>query len=270
MRAVYQRNRGAGAGGKREGEGSCAPGRLAMKSQGPKIIAHRGASACAPENSLEAFERARQDGADGVELDVRLCGSGELVVFHDEDLRRLGKRAQRLDELSFEELRNVRLASGVRIPTLREVFEVCGPDMLVNVEIKTDHLWRPGFSRLIEAVAQGLRDVPEPARVLVSSFNPLALVASRRRMPALMHGLLFEKGGPMWARGAPLVPWLSVQAVHPQNELCTAHEVARWKGAGYAVNVWTVDDPRRIHELAALGVDGIITNDPLRARQTLG
>src|SRR5258708_37398531 len=76
----------------------------------PLVVGHRGASARAPENSVEAFARARADGADGVELDVLRCGTGEVVVFHDDDLARLGGRPDRVDALSLADLRRVGLA----------------------------------------------------------------------------------------------------------------------------------------------------------------
>lgn len=235
----------------------------------PKIFGHRGSSASAPENSLEAFSQARADGADGVELDVRLCGTGELFVFHDRDLRRLGGRDIAFDQLPNSEVRSLKLTSGVGIPTLTEVFEACGDDMFVNVEIKTDHLWRPALHRLIREVSGTLRQIRYPERVILSSFNPLAVAAATLAMPTIARGLLFESDGPMWARGQPLIPLMQLQAVHPQNHLCTSDKVARWKARGLSVNVWTVDDPLRQRELAAWGVDGIITNNPASARKVL-
>lgn len=235
----------------------------------PKIFGHRGSSASAPENSLEAFSQARADGADGVELDVRLCGTGELFVFHDRDLRRLGGRDIAFDQLPNSEVRSLKLTSGVGIPTLTEVFEACGDDMFVNVEIKTDHLWRPALHRLIREVSETLGQIRNPERVILSSFNPLAVAAATLAMPTIARGLLFESDGPMWARGQPLIPLMQLQAVHPQNHLCTSDKVARWKARGLSVNVWTVDDPLRQRELAAWGVDGIITNNPASARKVL-
>lgn len=240
-----------------------------MRRSQPIILAHRGASAEAPENSLEAFEKARAQGADGVELDVRLCASGEVLVFHDADLSRLADRPERVAQLPWSTLRQVRLRSGARIPTLAEVFEVCGADMVVNVEIKADALWRPGLSALVEGVAKVVADVPRPERVLISSFNPLAVMKAASAMPRVLRGLLFESEGPVWARGQALARWLPIQAVHPQNHLCTPHAVAAWKAAGLAINVWTVDDATRQHELFAMGVDAIITNQPGPARERL-
>lgn len=240
-----------------------------MKRSQTLIFGHRGASSDAPENSLEAFARARADGADGVELDVRLCGSGEVIVFHDADLCRLGGQQERVADLPLWALQARPLISGASIPTLKEVFEACGPDMLVNVEIKADGLIRLELKRLLAAVARVLAQVSRPERVILSSFNPLAVLGASRVMPNIMRGLLFEAEGPLWARAQAVAPWLPIQAVHPQDKLCTPQSVARWKAHGYAINVWTVDDPERQHALVRMGVDGIITNKPGAARKLM-
>lgn len=234
-----------------------------------RIYAHRGASAVEPENSLPAFVRARADGADGVELDVRLCASGDLFVFHDKDLRRLGGRRDRFDALDYAQVRSLRLTSGVGVPSLPEVFEAVGPDMIVNVELKTDALVSRSTPRLLAAVAKTLQVVARPERVILSSFNPLAVAGAAVMMPKIARALLFESDGPVWARGQRLTPFMPLQAVHPQNHLCTAKALRGWKAHGFAVNVWTVDDPARQRELASWGVDGIITNNPAAARANL-
>src|SRR5262249_40045398 len=92
----------------------------------PVIIGHRGASNVETENTVPAFARARAHGADGVELDVMTCGTGEVVVFHDDDLGRLAHRPERIADTPFAVLRQVVLAPGATIPTLDEVFEACG------------------------------------------------------------------------------------------------------------------------------------------------
>jgi glycerophosphoryl diester phosphodiesterase len=121
--------------------------------EGPLVIGHRGASARAPENSVEAFARARADGADGVELDVLGCATGEVVVFHDDDLARLGGRSDRIDALPFSDVRAARLVGGARIPTLEEAFEACGPELLVNVELKAPRVGGGRLAALVDGVA---------------------------------------------------------------------------------------------------------------------
>jgi glycerophosphoryl diester phosphodiesterase len=234
----------------------------------PLVVGHRGASALAPENTLEAFRQARADGADGVELDVLACATGEVVVFHDDDLRRLAKRPERIGDLSLAAIREIPLAIGGRIPTLEEALEACDP-MLVNVEIKAGGVPVAGLAALVERVAAVVDRSGAGGRVLVSSFSPLAVRMWKRRTPSVPAGLLFEAEAPLPLRRAWLAPWLRPAALHPEAVLCNPGRVAGWHARGYAVNVWTVDDPARLRALRDMGVDGIITNDPRRARRVL-
>lgn len=249
-----------------DGAGTVIAPPLGGGSGGPLLLGHRGASALALENTLTAFARARADGADGVELDVRLSADGELAVFHDEDLERIAGRAGRVAGMSWRELAAVALPGGERIPRLDEVLGETAP-MLVNVEIKQSGLRRLGHAvRRVAACAQrtGAAD-----RVLVSSFDPLA-VALARRATGLRCGLLFHARQRRPLRGAWLAPLIRPHALHPERVLVDAGTVARWRARGYAINVWTVDDPDELRRLAGLGVDGIITNDPGAARAALG
>jgi glycerophosphoryl diester phosphodiesterase len=235
----------------------------------PLIIGHRGASAIETENTVGAFARARADGADGVELDVMTCATGELVVFHDDDLSRLAGRPELIAETPFSVLRAATLASGARIPTLDEVFEACGPDMLVNVELKIPSRGRTALAPLADAAAAAVERAGAERRVLVSSFHPWAVRAWMRRLPAVPAGLLFEREAPLPLRRAWAAPWLRPYALNPEFVLCSAARVASWHRRGYMVNVWTVDDPAKLAACRRMGVDGIITNDPARARAAL-
>jgi glycerophosphoryl diester phosphodiesterase len=229
------------------------------------VLGHRGASAHAVENTMAAFERARADGADGVELDVRLARDGELVVFHDEDLRRLAGRAERISDLDTAQLGRVELAGGERIPRLDEVLEATGP-LLVNVEIKP-----PGWRSVREVVRAVHRCVERAAavdRVLVSSFDA-AVVALVRQTTPLRTGLLFHARQRRPLRRAWLAPILRPHALHPEKVLVDGVSMAGWRRAGYGVNVWTVDDADEVRRLARLGVDAIISNDPAAARAAM-
>lgn len=230
------------------------------------VLGHRGASAHAVENTMAAFERARADGADGVELDVRLARDGELVVFHDEDLRRLAGRAERIADLDSGQIARVELSGGTRIPRLDEVLASLDP-LLVNIEIKP-----PGWRAARQVVAAVERSVDRAAakgRVLVSSFDA-AVVALVRRTTPLRTGLLFHARQRRPLRRAWLAPIVRPHALHPEKVLVDAEAVGAWRRRGYAINVWTVDDPDEVRRLARLGVDAIISNDPAAARAAMG
>jgi glycerophosphoryl diester phosphodiesterase len=249
------------------------PPRWRRRAGRPLVIAHRGASARELENTLPAFARARADGADGVELDVLLCASGEVVVFHDDDLSRLADRPERIADLSLRALRGVALQRGGSIPTLAEALEACGPELLVNVELKSTGLFDQAVPRLVDQVSQVI-DVCGVAgvrgRVIVSSFDPRAVWLWQRCRADVPAALLIEDGiGPALGKAMTL-PLLRPTAVHPERVLCRPPLVAAWHAAGYLVNTWTVDDPAELRRLTAAGVDGLITNDPAQALAVVG
>lgn len=241
-------------------------GRWLRRGARPRVWAHRGASALATENTLGAFELARQHGADGVELDVMACATGEVVVFHDDDLQRLAARPERVEALPWSELARIELAGGARIPRLEEIFAVCG-DLAINVEIKSA---RPGRAGALPArVARIIREAKAGERVVVSSFDPAALWQLHLAAPELPLGYLFEARLPRALRGAAAAAMIGASAVHPEHVLCTPEAVAAWQARGLAVNTWTVDDPARLAALAAAGVDGVFANDPRAALAVL-
>jgi glycerophosphoryl diester phosphodiesterase len=235
----------------------------------PLVIGHRGASARETENTVAAFRRARADGADGVELDVVLAATGEVMVFHDDDLTRLAGRPEAIGDLPYRTLREVQLPGGTGIPTLEEALEACGPDLLVNVELKANQLEHAPIAALVDAVAGVVEATGSGARVLVSSFNPWAVRLWMRRAPAVRAALLFERASMLPLRRAWLAPWLRPAALNPELVLCTQGRVAAWHRRGYMVNVWTVDDPAALAACRRMGVDGVITNDPARSRAVL-
>jgi glycerophosphoryl diester phosphodiesterase len=236
----------------------------------PLILAHRGASADAPENTLAAFRLAREQGADGVELDVVRCGSGEVVVFHDDDLVRLARHPGAVRRMRYAALREIDLGSGERMPLLEDVLEELGP-LLVNIELKTAPGWlgRARDDGLAHEVAALIRRHGAGERALVSSFDPLLLGRFRRAAPTVATGLLFGADQARPLRHAWAARLLQPLALHPEAALVDAPLLRAWRRRGYTVHTWTVDAPAELRALAALGVDGLITNRPAQARRAL-
>ncbi len=233
----------------------------------PLIYGHRGASALATENTIQAIEAALADGADGVEIDVQLAACGAVVVFHDDTLARLAQRPERIDALTLRELRAANFIGGGTVSTLAEVIEAAGP-MIVNVEIKTPGPHRAGA--VTEATLAVIRRLGVKRRdILISSFDPTILLRLARRDSSLTLGLLFHHQQQLPLRRAWLAPMIGARALHPFEGMIDARRLERWRRASRVINTWTFDDPDRVRRLDALGVDGIIANDPGRARRAL-
>jgi glycerophosphoryl diester phosphodiesterase len=231
----------------------------------PRVWAHRGASALAPENTLAAFELARTAGADGIELDVRLDRDGTVVVFHDRDLSRLCGRPGCMEDLSASERQTLRV-SGEHVPTLAEVLDMLG-DLELNVEIKSNKPGRMGA--LVDATAKVIRQSPRKDQILVSSFDPIALVQFHRHLPDLALAFLFGSDQPLPVRRGWVGTWMGASVLHPQHTLCNESSVKAWHTAGMPVNTWTVDDDAELLRLARLGVDGVFANNPAHALKVL-
>lgn len=234
-----------------------------------RILGHRGASADAPENTLPAFQLALAQGADGVEFDARLCGSGEVVVFHDEALKRLTGHAGRVAQTPWSTLRTLEVATSqgrAPIPLLQEVLEALPRTAWLNVELKADR----GWLRLAARAARLLVEGGHQSHVVVSSFHPLCLLAVGAVAPTLRRGYLLEPGRPAWLDAGPLALWAGRDAVHPSDKELTEEEVRLWHTRGREVSVWTVDQPARARTLARWGVDTLITNRPGVLRAALG
>lgn len=230
-----------------------------MAAQGPSpvlVIAHRGASAARPENTMEAFAEAMRMGADGVELDVRRGADGALVVHHDADIAGVGP----IDALGVADLPDT-------VPLLDAVLEMCAPMRVINVEIKTDGADPDqATARAVAALVAERRLV---ANVLVSSFDLGALDSVRSAEPDIRTGLLVPVDFDA-RRAVARAAERGHVAVHPFFAAVDPDVVADAHAVGLAVNTWTVDDPDEIRRLAALGVDGVITNRPDVALAALG
>jgi glycerophosphoryl diester phosphodiesterase len=232
------------------------------------ILAHRGASADAPENTLEAFRLAVEQGADGVELDAMVCASGEVVVCHDERLKRLAGLDWEVQRTPLWKLRQLDVGTALgfapaRIPTLVEVVEALPPGFLINIELKNDRLDDRGLS---QQVATLVRDACLENRILISSFNPWCLWRVAEVEPRLRRGLLIDPDRSYLTQAHLLAPLVANHSVHLADQACTAGRVAQWLESGREVAAWTVDRPDRALELQQMGVLYCITNRPSALR----
>ena len=227
------------------------------------ILAHRGASGHAPENTLEAFRLGMEMGADGFELDVHMSKDGHLVVIHDETVDRTTDGIGYVRELTLAQLKELDASNGMadykgaRIPTLGEVFDlIAGTGQIVNVEIKTDECFYPGIEEACHALAaeKGVED-----QVIYSSFNHHTLIRMRELCPDAKLGMLF---GDIMVRPWEYAKSLPVDYLHPlKMNIYVPGFAEETRKAGYGINMWTINDEETMRECMKHDA-GIITNYP--------
>ncbi len=226
------------------------------------IIGHRGASMARPENTLAAFALAVEQGADGIELDVRLSKDGRLVLVHDDTLRRLSGNPRKVDELTAAELQQEDLGEGQTVALLEELLEMFGDGTLYNVEIKDSGLRDAG---IVQRVAEQVEAFAVQSQTLISSFNPLVVRRALRRFSPRVAVALIRAPGIL--RHTNQI--VQAAADNPHFSLVDEAYLARASAAGQRTFTWTVDDVEEARRLIALGVHGLITNRPGPLREQL-
>jgi glycerophosphoryl diester phosphodiesterase len=241
------------------------------------VIAHRGASGSAPENTLSAFELAIRQGADAIELDVRLTGDGVPVVFHDSTLDRTTDRTGPLGAVSLAELREIDAGArftpdggrsypfrggGVRVPTLAEILRGF-PEIPVMVEVKEPAAQEAVRRVILEegALERCVLASEHHAALQVFREPPFSVAASGPEIGALYRGVLLRR-----VPAAVSYRALSVPRRYRGLRVPTRGFVAAARRLGCPVHVWTIDHPLDAQRLWALGVAGIVTNLPERIR----
>lgn len=247
------------------------PDKCNWDSSAPLVIAHRGASMYAPENTIAAFDLAVEMGADAIELDTMLTADGIPIVIHDHSLGRTTNGSGSVSSTTVAEIKLLDAGSvfddrftGEKIPTLEEVFSAVGKKILINVELKN---YASPFDRLPEAVVDLVREKGLTDRVLLSSFNPIALVKAQRASPEIRRAALIG-AGPKFVR-VFLEAFAKYSAIHPEVSLVYQEFVIKYHAAGQKVNVWTVNEESEMMKLLSIGVDGLITEVPDIAKKVI-
>jgi glycerophosphoryl diester phosphodiesterase len=240
----------------------------------PTIFAHRGASAYAPENTLVAFELAVAQKADAIEFDVKLSSDDQVVVIHDQTVDRTTNGTGRVQDLPLAALQELDAGSyfdsayqGESIPTLSQVFETVGRKLFINIEL-TNYSSTSDF--LPERVAELTRLHGLVDNIIFSSFNPMVLRRIHRILPTVPIGFLTHPGlssiiGRTWF-GKLMIDY---QAFHPELRDASQDLVKNMHQSGHRVHVYTVNNVNDMARLFSYDVDGIFTDDPIQARETL-
>ncbi len=243
----------------------------------PEIIAHRGASADAPENTIAAFRKAVELGADYIEIDLRQSKDGELIVIHDGSVDRTTNGNGDVDELTFSELRKFDAGSwfdkklnSEKIPSLQEVISLLGDSVQIIIEFKESNDSHPGFE---EKVISLIKKNNLEQQTILKSFDPNVLERLRKRAPEI----------PLCYVYALRLPWLGliidtgisfgstfdfdVEYLQPHRFFLSESFVKKAQSKGYKVIAWGVNSESAIREAIEFGVDGIETDHVERVRR---
>lgn len=241
----------------------------------PLVVAHRGSSALAPENTLAAFRRAIEDGADAIELDVRLTRDEEVIVFHDSTLRRTTDGRGRVEEQTLSKLRELtagrwygRQFAVEQIPTLAEVFQLVRESVGINIELKSDVRSRRR-SLLVERCCDVIRTHRGESVTLLTSFHHQSVLEAREHLPHLTCGFLFHPLQHLTATRLKNVRNAGIEYIVLGGPSMRKNAVERAHGLGLHVGEFTINTPGRLRRAVRYRADAIFTDSPARMLQLL-
>jgi glycerophosphoryl diester phosphodiesterase len=219
-------------------------------------LGHRGAKAYVAENTLESIQKALDFKVDGIEIDVHLCASGELVVFHDFTLDRMTNGQGEIGKISLVELKKLKVNGGYSIPTLEEVLNLIDKKCLLNIELKG----KKTALKTSEVVQDYIKNKGWNYKdFIVSSFQHNELKAVFEIDKKIPLGVLSKASVDEAIEFAKII---NAVAIHPNYALLTSENVKRAQNKGYKVYTWTVNDEQTIKRMKGYGVDGIISDAP--------
>ena len=226
------------------------------------VVAHRGASAYEPENTMSAFRRALAMGADAIELDIRQSADGVIVVIHDENLKRVSGIEKRVRDCTYDELSRIRIFNSETIPKLEDVLSEFGTKTTLFIEIKE--------VGLEEKLVSLLRQYSAIDNVLIISFLYTTLAKVKELEPRIEVGLLTFRTPLPLKEGKKL----NAFAILPRFNIVTPRTLQMIRAYGFRTYVWTINDLSLALRIVGYGVDGIVTDRPdikaeLTKQQTL-
>jgi glycerophosphoryl diester phosphodiesterase len=237
-----------------------------------RVIAHRGFSGTAPENTLAAVRAAIRIKADMVEIDVTLTADHHIVVIHDETLDRTTDGKGEVSRFTLAEIQRLDAGSwfdpafaGEAVPTLDEVLAEVEGRMLLNVEIKSEAVPRG----VVGGVASAIREHGMADQVVVSSFSPAALSEMHALAPEIRTAVLYNKDVHEGLDAVEIVTELGATVFNIKRQRLTRKMLRRCREHDIPVGIYTVNQPRRMRRLVKKGVDAIFTDHPDRLLEVL-
>lgn len=231
------------------------------------LIAHRGMSSLAPENTLPAFSLCHEHNVQWLECDVDILQDGTVILSHDDTLDRCTDRTGRLSEINQSDLLSIDAGSwfgdeyiGERLPTIQQLISLVNDKELnLNIEIKSCTASAKLSHLLIDNLILALQELNPERELIISSFNHLILAEFKKKRPTTKVACLFESHA-LHDDWNSIIEWCQADYIHPEEKGLTKEMVQQFKDAGIKVNVWTVNNLARANQLFNWGVDGICTD----------
>jgi glycerophosphoryl diester phosphodiesterase len=232
----------------------------------PMVFAHRGFSFIAPENTIPAFKKAFELGADGIELDVQLSADGEVMVIHDTNLERTSNGVGKVSDHTLSSLKKLDAGSwfskeykGVSIPTLGEVFSLISKNIVINVELKSNP---DQVIDLPAKVTSLIKELGNQERVLISSFKIEMIKEIQQLLPEVKIGLLAQPSILGFKTRNQIAKTLPHDALHPFFRDVSSRMIKRYNKTGKRIHAYTVNKEEHMRKLFEMGVHGIFTDHP--------
>lgn len=219
-------------------------------------MGHRGAKGYVAENTLESIQKALDFGVDGIEIDVHVCASGELVVFHDFTLDRMTNGFGEVSKYTLSELKQLLVAGKFKIPILEDVLKVIDKSCLLNIELKGRHT----AIKTCQVIEKYINEANwKYTHFIVSSFQHHELEDVFKYNKNIPLAVLTKAN---LSEAIEFAETINAKIIHPNFALLTKENVAQAQSKGYKINTWTVNDTETINRMKRYGVDGIISDFP--------
>lgn len=219
-------------------------------------IAHRGAKAYEPENTLKAFQKALDLHADGIELDVHLSADGHIIVIHDETIDKMTNGKGFVNTLSLSELKSFLIDDQHKIPTLNEVFDLVNKKCLINIELKDSRTPNKVVALIEEYISKKNWTYEH---FIISSFDWNSLQEVHNLNSNIPIGVLTEE---KLDKALAFAESIKAKAIHPDYQLLNKKNVSKIQEKGFLVFPWTVNTDEDIQKIKSYNADGIITDFP--------
>lgn len=239
--------------------------RIFKGEKAPLLFGHRGCPQLAPENNLSSFQKLLDYKVPGVELDVQICRSGELLVYHDSNMKRTTGFDGNVLDHDLTQIRSLDNGSffseefkGEKIPLFEEVLQLLGDKVYYDIELKTDDVRKRGMEKKVNDM---IMDFGLAHRVLISSFNPLTLNRFKKENFTIPLSLIYSdtKDVPLYLRKGEGRYLVKPQGIKPDYRLLNETLLMKLSKS-YEVMTWTVDEEEVFRKLVQWGIGGICTN----------